>query len=975
MSLKDLKAYEWIYTKDVKELGGKASLLRHRKTGARVFVVENDDDNKVFCISFRTPPEDSTGVAHIIEHTVLCGSEKYPLRDPFMELVKGSLNTFVNAMTDSDKTMYPVASCNDQDFKNLMDVYLDAVFHPNIYVSRDSFLQEGWHYEMESPEDELSINGVVYNEMKGALSTPDELLDAYIQQTMFPHTAYGVQSGGEPEHIPELTYEAFLDFHRRYYHPSNSFLYLYGDMDAAERLAYIDSAYLSAYDALEIDSRLTEEPPFAAPAERVIPYPVLEDEPTEGAAYLSWQAVFGRSDDVLLNTAMQILEQVLLMAPGAPVRRALYDAGIGTDIGGGLDGGLQTYFSVIARETDLDRKDEFVRIVRETLEKEAEQGIRKSALRAALNMMEFSAREADVSYPKGLLYMLQSMDTWLFDGDPLLPLCYEDIFAQLREKIDTDYFETLIREKFLDNPFRAVVALAPEPGLQKAKDEALRASLAEKKAAMSPGEIAAVVEQTAHLRVYQETPDPPEVLEKIPMLRREDLRKTARPLVNRMAAAGETPVLLHEIDTRGIRYLTVLFDMGDLSPEEIACASLLSRTLGYVDTASHDYQSLREYAEENTGGFSLFAENYLKRGTRDTYTAKFGMRVRVLADKVPFAFGLFREVLLTSDFSDADRIAEILMEQRARMKSQITAYPHTAAAGRAGSYQSQTAAFSDAVDGIGFLRYLEAAEKRMEEDPKAVPADLSAVLGKLLTRARFMGDVTAETAGAEETLPLFAAFAADLPEGSAPGAMTAFPMEQKNEGFLFPSGVQYVASFGNFRKDGLEYTGALRAVRTVLDYEYLWKELREKGGAYGCGVSIGQSGNVVFHSYRDPHLARTLGVYQGAADWLEKFDASERDMTKYIIGTVSTLDRPLTPSASGIRSLNAWLSGVRQEVLDRELAEVLVCTPETIRSLAGHVRSAMKDGSICVLGGEEKIREDEALLKSVRPLVGGEDEK
>ncbi len=988
------EAYELVREKSVRELGGETYLLRHKKTGARVFLVSNADVNKVFMISFRTPPKDSTGVAHINEHTVLCGSRKFPLRDPFMELVKGSLNTFLNAMTASDKTMYPVASCNDQDFKNLMDVYLDAVLHPNIYTKKNTFLQEGWHYEMASEDDDLTINGVVYNEMKGAMSSPERLLDSYTQRVLFPHTPYGVESGGDPDCIPDLTYEAFLDFHRTYYHPSNSYIYLYGDMDMTERLEFLDREYLSEYDRLDVDSALPEEPAFTQLREAKYAYPVLEEDPTEESTYLSWNVVTGDFDDPVEASAMEILEHVLLEAQGAPLKQALLDAGIGTDVYGGYsDAVLQPYFSVIAKETEESEKERFLQVIRTTLEQIVKEGLKKSALRAALNISEFSAREADYGYPKGLLYGIQTLDTWLYDADPLLGVEYEDVFAELHQKIETDYFEQLIQRKFLDNPFQALIVLSPEPGLQARKEAALARELAARKAAMSPEERAQIVRQTRELKAYQESQDPPELLECLPMLRREDLPRRTRPLINELRTvvpAGEAdegspekagragepsgvPVMTHDIETNGIRYIKALFDVKDLSAEEIRYLGLLQYVLSAVDTDAHPYQDLVDYIEENSGGFSLSVVTVNSAVQDNAYEARLVLRTKVLADRTDFAFDLFREIIGTSHIRMEKRLMEILQELRVRMRMQLMEASHSAAMTRAGSYQNQLSAYNEQCDGIEFMRFVEDLTANFAEKYPVITEKLEALMQKIFVSARLLCDVTAPQEAIEEILPKFAAFAGSLPEGQPAGPQTDLPLTQKNESFVYSTGVQYVARSGNFARHGLAYTGSLSVLRSVLNYEYLWKELREKGGAYGCGASFARTGTVSLYSYRDPHLARTNEVYRGAPDFIRHFDASERDMTKLIIGTVSSLqvDNPLTPSQSGSRSLTAWLTGTTEEMLNRDLEQVLNTTPADIRALAGHVEAALSDGNICVLGGE-KIREDKDQLKTVLPLFAGD---
>ena len=561
MTVKDLKSYQILNEKHVKELNSDGILLEHKKTGARVFLLSNDDENKVFCIGFRTPPSDSTGVPHIMEHSVLCGSAKFPVKDPFVELVKGSLNTFLNAMTYPDKTVYPVASCNDKDFQNLMDVYMDAVLHPNIYKEEKIFRQEGWHYEMESADSPITVNGVVYNEMKGAFSSPEGVLDRYTQNTLYPDICYTHESGGAPEVIPELTYEDFLNFHRKFYHPSNSFIYLYGNMDMAEKLDWLDREYLSHYDRQPVDSEIHYQKPFDAPKDREIFYPITEDEPEDHATYLSVNTVVGDDLDPILYMAFQILEYVLLDAPGAILKKELISAGIGQDILGSYENGiLQPYFSVIAKNADGSQKEAFLKTVKGTLKKLADDGINQKSLLAGINYYEFRSREADFgNAPKGLMYGLQCLDSWLYGGDPLMHLEYEETFAFLKKAAKEGYFEELIRKYLLDNPFEAVITVSPKRGLTAIEDEKLREKLEAYKKSLGAEEIQAIVDGTKELKEYQDTPSPKEDLEKIPLLKRSDIRKEAEKFILTEREISGTKVLAHELFTSGIGYLRVMF--------------------------------------------------------------------------------------------------------------------------------------------------------------------------------------------------------------------------------------------------------------------------------------------------------------------------------------------------------------------------------------------------------------------------------
>ena len=535
MSIRDLKTYDLIKEEELKGIQSKGYLMRHKKSGARVLLIENDDENKVFSIGFRTPPSDSTGVPHIMEHSVLCGSKNFPAKDQFVELVKGSLNTFLNAMTYPDKTVYPVASCNDKDFQNLMHVYMDAVLYPNIYEHEETFRQEGWSYKLDSADDKLSYNGVVYNEMKGAFSSPEGVLDRVVLNTLFPDTSYANESGGDPEVIPELTYEQFLDFHRTYYHPSNSYIYLYGDMDMEEKLCWLDREYLCHYEKKVVDSEIHLQEAFSEMKELEMPYSIASDESEDENTYLSYNKVIGTSLDRELYLAFEILDYALLSAPGAPLKTALTDAGIGQDIMGSYDNGIyQPIFSVIAKNADADQKDKFIEVIENVLTDIVKNGMDQKALEAGINYHEFRYREADFgNYPKGLMYGLQIMDSWLYDDDkPFIHIEALDTFAFLKKQVGTRYYEDLIQKYLLDNTHGAIVIVKPEKGRTARMDAELDAKLQEYKASLGDEEIREMVSRTKKLEEYQSEPESEEALERIPVLNREDISREIDPIFN-----------------------------------------------------------------------------------------------------------------------------------------------------------------------------------------------------------------------------------------------------------------------------------------------------------------------------------------------------------------------------------------------------------------------------------------------------------
>jgi len=577
MELKNLDSYELLEQKWIEDIKSESFYLRHKKSGARIALLSNDDENKVFSITFRTPPKDSTGLPHILEHSVLCGSEKYPLKDPFVELAKGSLNTFLNAMTYPDKTMYPVASCNDKDFQNLMNVYMDAVFYPNIYKHEEIFRQEGWHYELENTMADIKINGVVYNEMKGAFSSPESVVEREIMNTLYPDTAYSYESGGDPQVIPGLSYQEFLDFHSKYYHPSNSYIYLYGDMDMVNKLDWLDKEYLSHFDKIQLNSQLQMQKPFEKVKELHRFYPVSEEEPTEDNTYLAYTKVIGESSDKKLSISFSVLDYALLSAPGAPLRKNLLKAGIGKDIMGCFEDDIrQPYFTVISKNANASQKEEFVNIINSTLEEIVRDGLNKKSVEAAINSMEFKFREADYgNYPKGLMYGEQMFSSWLYcDEHPFIMLEPLGVYEELKNLNGTGYFEELIRKYLIENTHGTCLVAEPKRGMNAENDAVLAKKLDKLKASMSDEELEKLVADTKALKEYQEEPSSDEDMAKIPLLKVSDIRKEIVPLSNEEREIDGIKVIYHNVETNGIAYLKFLFEIECLNKEEIRYASL-----------------------------------------------------------------------------------------------------------------------------------------------------------------------------------------------------------------------------------------------------------------------------------------------------------------------------------------------------------------------------------------------------------------
>lgn len=976
MSIFDLNAYEVVLTEDLPDLKSKGYLLKHKKSGARVLLMENDDENKVFTIGFRTPPSDSTGVPHIMEHSVLCGSRDFPVKDPFVELVKGSLNTFLNAMTYPDKTVYPVASCNDKDFQNLMHVYMDAVFYPNIYQHDEIFRQEGWSYKLDEPDGKLEYNGVVYNEMKGAFSSPEGVLDRVILNSLFPDTSYAYESGGDPEEIPNLTYEQFLDFHRKYYHPSNSYIYLYGDMDMEEKLKWLDENYLCEFDAAEVDSEICFQKPFDKMIEVEKTYSISSEETEEENTYLSYNKVIATSLDEKLYQAFQILDYALLSAPGAPLKKALMDAGIGKDIMGSYDNGIyQPIFSIIAKNAEPQQKEQFVQVIEDTLRKIVEDGIDRKALEAGINYHEFRFREADFgNYPKGLMYGLDLFDSWLYDEKkPFIHMQAIPTFAFLKEQIGTRYFEDLIQKWILDNPHGSMVIVKPERGRTARMDRELDEKLQTYKAGLSPDEVEKLARDTAELIVYQESEDAREDMEKIPVLGREDISREIAPICNEERVCGGIPMVYHNVETNGIGYVTLLFDLSGVPEEKLPYVGMLQAVLGIIDTTHYEYGELFNEINVHTGGIGTSLELYpdVTKVKEKEFRATFEMKGKALYPKMDVLFKMMREILTESKLEDEKRLKEILSMLKSRLQMSFLSSGHTTAALRALSYSSPLSKFKDDTDGIGYYEAVKEIEEHFEEKKEELIANLKELAARIFRADNLMISYTAAPEGldaVEKEMETFKNGLFERTDGDEQENRCILHCVKRNEGFKTSSKVQYVARTGNFIDGGAAYSGALHILKVILSYDYLWQNIRVKGGAYGCMCNFNRIGEGYLISYRDPNLEKTIDVYEKVTEYLRNFEADDRDMNKYIIGTISNIDRPMNPSAKGTRSMNLYMNHVTEEMIKKEREEILNAGQEEIRALADVVAAMLAADQLCVIGSEEKIEEQKALFGEVRTL-------
>ncbi len=959
-----MKKYELIKEKYIEEVASNVKLLKHIKSGARILLFENNDENKVFSVGFRTPPTDDTGVPHILEHSTLCGSKKFPVKDPFIELLKGSLNTFLNAMTYPDKTVYPVASCNDKDFANLMEVYMDAVFYPNVYLHEEIFKQEGWHYELENVDADIIYNGVVYNEMKGAFSSPEQVVMRESRHALFPDTTYGVESGGDPEFIPNLTYEAFKNFHHRFYSPANSYIIMYGNMNMEEKLNWLDEEYLSKFDVIKVDSHIDYQKPFTTPIHEEIFYPVGKDESLENKTYYSYNAVIGTYEDAKLNLAFQILNYALLEAPGAPLKQAIIDAGIGSDILSDFDSGLlQPVLSIIVKDAQSGKEQVLDEVINKTLKELVTKGIDKKSIQAAINYYEFKYREADFGgAPKGLVYGLNAMETWLYDdNDPFTKLEYNAQFSSLKEELNTNYYEELINKYLLNNNHVAYVTVSPSNTLGAEKEQALKEKLVAYKASLTKEKLEKLVNDTKALKEYQATPSTLEELATIPLLTREDIDDKVEPLYNEEQVLDGVKVLKHNVETNGIGYLNFCFNTKDVPNELIPYVGLLQNVLGYVDTTKYTYQNLTQEININTGGINPRTK-IISIGDNDVLPL-FVFETKALYDKIPFVFDTVKEIITSSKLNNKRRLMEILGENKSQRQMMLMGRGHVASMNRAFSYIRSSSYYNELVDGISEYQFIEDLCLNFETKYEEIITNLEKVIKLIFRKENLIISYTATNNAYDKYLT---DFVNSLYKEEVQKGKFEFTPNLLNEGFRTPSTVQYVARVGNFKEVG-NYTGAFQVFAMALRYDYLWMQVRVLGGAYGCMSNFTRNGNVYFVSYRDPNLEKTMDVYMNIPNYIDSFNPSTDDLTKYIIGAIGMLDTPLSPKDKGARSFLAYLQNVTYEDLKQERHEVLNVTLDDIKALKPLIEKALNDNALCVIGNENKI-EDSKIFKEKKNL-------
>lgn len=954
----------------IEEVNSDAYVMEHVKSGARLMYLDNDDDNKVFYIAFRTTPDNSKGVPHIMEHSTLCGSRKYPLKEPFVELAKGSLNTFLNAITWPDKTMYPIASRNDVDFHNLMDVYLDAVFYPNCLKNPQILMQEGWHYELENKEAPLTYNGVVYNEMKGALSSPEAIMEDRAMDKLFPDTTYGVESGGDPEVIPTLSFREFTEFHRRFYHPSNSYIYLYGDMDIDKTLEYLDGEYLSAFDRRNVDSMVKTQAPFGKRVSVTAPYGIAENEDTEGKAIHALYNAFNDHMSTMDSLAFRILNYVLIDMDGAPLKQAVLDAGLGSDLSGSYgDSYKQPVWIVEVTGAEVDKQQAFADVVDSTLRSIALKGLDKDMLEAALNRTEFTARENDYQgRPKGLFYGVRAMDLWLYDRDPTEALRYIDDINTLRDNLKTNYFENLLLRYVIENPHQVLITMKPEKGLTEKMNRETAEKLAAFKSSLSDEQLDEIMASTKALKERQASGETEEALETIPLLSRKDLKRTVEEEVLEKENVSGMDHFHFDVHTNGITYLNLYFPLSGLTEEDIPYAILLSTLLRSLSTTKHSYGELARLSNAYTGGMSFAVNGYGKVEDTNAYLPALTVRAKALTAKADKLLDLLGEVINHTLFTDTKRLKELILQEKSEWDMTAFSRGHSLVMTRLTSYFSRGGEFAEQ-SGLSYYYFLADLARKFDGEKEKLVAKLEEVSRKIFTRSGLFFETIGEEEEKKAVLSNLSLLVDDMEEGEKKEPRPfSFPPAEKNEAFRTSGKVQYVAKGGNFKSHGFAYTGALKVMETILRYEYLWKKVRVLGGAYGAFTQFLRDGTAILCSYRDPNLAETLKAYEDLPAYLENLTLSDREMTKYVIGTMAAAETQLTPSMKGERAMVHYLSGNTRESRMKIRDEVINCQVGDIRKLAPLVESVMKDPYICVMGSEDKIERDKALFDAVKSM-------
>lgn len=967
------KSFKLIQEQTIPELNAIVRYYIHKRTGARLLSVINDDENKVFSINFRTPLHDSTGVAHIIEHSVLNGSEKYPVKEPFVELLKGSLATFINAFTYPDKTCYPVASQNVQDFYNLIDVYMDAVLHP--LISEQTLMQEGWHYELEDPSQPLTYKGVVFNEMKGAYSSPEGVLETKIINSLFPKHVYGVDFGGDPRHIPELTYEKFKAFHETYYHPSNAFIFFYGNDNPEKRLQLMEG-YLKPYKKLRVKSQIPLKKPFKRPKKVQYAYDAGQGTDTRKKHYLTVNWVLPDTSDPLMNFSLRILAHILIGTPASPLKKALLDSGLGEDLTGlGLEADVrQMIFSTGLKGTRARDAKKIEKLIFDTLDRLTREGIDPDMIAAALNTIEFRLRENNTgSFPRGIALMLRALSTWLYDDDPFKLLAFEAPLEAIKARLanDSRYFEKLIETYLLNNPHRTTLRLIPDPEFGRRFEEEEKARLTNIRESLTEEQLAQIAENTRQLKKRQETPDSPEALAKLPTLKLEDLDKQGRNIPIEVTEAQDTKVLYHDLFTNGIVYLDLGFDLHALPTDLLPLTEVFGRALLEMGTAAEDYVKLSQRIGKSTGGIRSESVAATVFRSRESVTRLF-LRGKATTAQASELLNILRDILLTTQFDNKERFKQIVLEEKAEVETMLVPMGHIFTNKRLNAQFSEAGWAQDQMSGIGYLFALRELEKEIEKKWSSVLAKLEAMREALINRKALICNVTLDAANWNAFRPQLEDFLGALPLKDLRISSFDFQPAPQKEGLTIPAQVNYVGKGANLYDLGYEFDGSALVVNGYMQMAYLWEKIRVQGGAYGGFSSFDDaSGVFTFLSYRDPNIASTLENYDKAGAFLKSLDSSrltEKELTKAIIAAIGDLDAYQLPDAKGYTSMMRYLTGRTDEMRQEIREEVLSTNGEDFIAFGEVLEKAAQSDAVAVMGSQSALENTGAGLKLTKVL-------
>ncbi|GAA0353543.1 insulinase family protein [Alkalibacterium iburiense] len=961
--------FKTLETQELPDIQSVGTIYEHEETGARVLHLKNDDSNKAFTIGFKTPPYNDNGIAHILEHSVLNGSKKYPSKEPFVELIKGSLNTFVNAMTFSDKTIYPVASTNQKDFMHLMGVYLDAVFQPLLYNDPQILEQEGWHYHLENVEDDLIYKGVVYNEMKGATASPERQVYNQLTRQLYPNSVYAHESGGDPKAIPSLTQEEFIDFHQNYYHPSHSLTILYGDLDLDEAFNALEE-YFGGMGRNEKETRLDFEITEPAETDFTGTYSITDGDNPEGKDYLALSWHVNEPDNALDSFGLKVLEEILFGNNQSPLKKALLDAEIGGDIDGDADEiGFPTAFTIMAKYSSADKMDAFKQVVQDTLEKLVADGIDQELIDAALNKITFETKEAAISEdnPRGVLYAITSLSTWLYDRDPFVNLKFSGYLEELAQKAKEGYFENLIKEKFLSNAKRVAVTLTAEPGKSDRLEAETHEKLQEYKATLSEEELNQMVSKTKELIKRQETPDKPEDLAKIPTLKREDLNTEAEEYPIETLNLGEQTHFYHTDQfTAGIDYVNLYFDIKDIPAEDYPLLSYLSSLLGELATDKYDAAKLQTQIDSHTGG--IYGSLALYEDKDKQIKPYFVLRGKALESSFDDLMDLMKEIMAHTQFDDTSELLKITQRLISNFENKINYRAHALAASRALSQVKALAKLGELTDGIDYFNYLKSVRDELRaESPSDLPEQLVGALKRLLNKNRLnvlytggkdrVEEVKAKVQSAFDNLP-------SEPLGLPAEIQTG---EKQNEAYVTAQDVNYVAAGAD--ADGiLDYNGAANVLSTAFRYDYLWNEIRVKGGAYGSLYNHKRNGSFALGSYRDPNISNTLTVYKNLPEFVENLELSETELLKYIIGTMSPLEQPKSAFSKGLTAFSRLNTGLTKDDIVQLKEEILATDSSKLNALHEDFAQVMDNSTVVVIGNKTQIDKEKDLFDKVFEL-------